>query len=124
MSAFVLSKRPDGKYKFKFVSRKGKTIFTSLPFKQKTDCELIIASVQNHISFFTVTKMKDSSGKYLFRLSKQGLVLATSRKFSTELMLKKGIDQIFKYIPTAETLDFSEDELIFSDADSVTEKQD
>ena len=124
MSAFVISKRPDGKYKFKFASRKGKTIFTSIPCKEKSDCELIIATIQNNISHFHFTKMRDSSGKYLFRLSKDGLVLVTSRKFSTELMLKKGIDQILKYIPTAETLDFSEDELIFSDADSVAEKQD
>lgn len=124
MSAFVISKRFDGNYKFTFASRKGKTIFTSIPCKQKSDCELIIAAIKNNTSDFAFTKMRTGSGKYFFRISKGGLVLATSRKFSTELMLKKGIDQILKYIPAAETLDFSEDEDIFSDVEEtpVTEQ--
>lgn len=124
MSAFVISKRLDGNYKFTFASRKGKTIFTSIPCKDKSDCELIIAAVQNDISNFTFTKKRTGSGKYFFRLSKSGLVLATSRKFSTERMLLKGIDQIMKYVPAAETLDFSENEDIFSDADPIAEGMD
>lgn len=125
MSAFVISKKPDGNYKFTFASRKGKTIFTSISCKKKADCELIIAALQGDTSNFTFTKKRTGSGKYFFRLSKGGLVLATSRKFSTELMLNKGIDQIMRYLPTAETLDFSENESIFSDAeaDPVPETQ-
>ena len=123
MSAFVISKRPDGNYKFTWASRKGKTIFTSIPCKEKSDCEQIIAAVRENISDFTFTKKRTGSGKYFFRLSRGGLVLATSRKFSTELMLRKGIDQILKYIPDAETLDFSENEDLFADAEPVIGKQ-
>lgn len=115
MSAFVITKRYNGDYKFKFASRKGSTIFTSIACKQKSDCELIIAAITNDLSSFTFTKKRNGSGKYFFRISKGGLVLANSRKFSTELMLEKGIDQIMRYVPNAETLDFSEDEAIFSD---------
>ena len=117
MSAFVISKRFDGNYKFTFASRKGKTIFTSIPCKKKSDCELMIAAIRDNTSDFTFSRTRNGSGKYSFRLTRNGLVLANSRKFSTEMMLKKGIDQILKYVPTAETLDFSENELIFSDED-------
>ena len=114
MSAFVISKKTDGDYKFTFANRKGKTIFTSMACKQKSDCHLIIAALREDLSAFSFTKKRMGSGKYYFRLSRNGLVLANSRKFSTELMLQKGIDQILKYLPEAETLDFSETELIFA----------
>ena len=117
MSAFVISKRFNGDYKFAFANRKGKTIFTSIACKQKSDCELIIEAIQENISNFTFTKMRNASGKYFFRISKGGLVLANSRKFSTERMLLKGIEQILKYIETAETLDFSENEPVFEDSE-------
>lgn len=119
MSAFVISKRLNRDYKFTFASRKGKTIFTSIACKEKKDCELIINAIRDNTSSFTFTKMRSGSGKYFFRLSRNGLVLATSRKFSTELLLRKAIDQIMKYLPTAETLDFSENEDIFSNVDPV-----
>ena len=111
MSAFVISKKPDGDYKFTFANRKGKTIFTSLACKQKADCHLIIAALKEELPAFSFTRKRTGSGKYYFRISRNGLVLASSRKFSTELMIQKGIDQILKYLPEAETLDFSEADL-------------
>ncbi len=123
MSAFVISKRADGNYKFTFASRKGKTIFTSISCKQKSDCELMIHAIRENTSDFTFSKMRTGGGKYFFRIARNGLVLATSRKFTTELMLQKGIDQILKYVPMAETLDFSENEDIFADVDSTAEVQ-
>lgn len=119
MGMFVISKRFNGEYKFVFTSRKGKTIFTSLSCKQKTDCELMIDAIRDNIALFAFTKNSTASGKYFFRLSKGGLVLATSRKYSTELSLKKGINEILKYIQRAEILDFSENEFVFPDADDV-----
>ena len=119
MSAFVISKRLDGNYKFTFASRKGKTIFTSISCKEKSDCETIIAAIKNELPSFTFRKARTGSGKYFFRITRGGLVLATSRKFSTELMLQKGIDQFMKYLPIAETLDFSENEDVFADADAA-----
>ena len=119
MSVFVISRRTNGDYKFELTSRKGKTIFTSIPCKQKDDCERMIAGIKSDIQIFTFTKNATASGKYFFRLSKDGLVLATSRKFSTELSLKKGISDILKYVYRAETLDFSENGLVFPDAADV-----
>ncbi|MHA6278781.1 DUF1508 domain-containing protein [Salinimicrobium sp. CAU 1759] len=115
MSAFVISKRDTGNYKFTFASRKGKTIFTSIACREKSDCEKIIETIQGDLESFTFRKARTGSGKYFFRITRGGLVLATSRKFSTELMLQKGIDQFLKYVPEAETLDFSMSEDVFAE---------
>jgi len=116
---FVISKRNNGEYKCVFTSRKGFTIFTSISCKQKSDCQMIIEGLKENINELAFTKNATPSGKHFFRISKGGLVLATSRKFSTELMLAKGINQIMKYVPTAETLDFSDNEFVFPDAADV-----
>jgi uncharacterized protein len=115
MGAFVISKRFNGDYKFIFASRKGKTIFTSISCKNKSDCELMIAAIRENLDIFAFTKVRAAGNKFVFRLSKDGLVLATSRKYSTEGLLQKGIDEIVKYVNVAETLDFSESE-VFPDA--------
>lgn len=119
MGVFVISKRFNGDYKFVFASRKGKTIFTSISCKQKSDCELMIAGIRQNIDLFTFTKNRTAAGKYFFRLSKGGLVLATSRKYASEVSLKKGILEVNKYVPLAETLDFSENDFVFPDAEAV-----
>lgn len=122
MGTFVISKRYNGEYKFIFASRKGKTIFTSISCKQKTDCERMIAGIKENLPQFAFTKNTAGSGKSFFRLSKDGLVLATSRKYTTELLLQKGIDEIKKYVPTAEILDFSDNEFVFPDEEMATEE--
>lgn len=123
MSAFVISKRLNGSYKFTFANRRGKTIFTSIACRDKSDCELIISTLQNNFSSFTFRRARTGSGKYFFRITRGGLVLATSRKFTTERLLQKGIDQFMKYGLTAETLDFSENEDVFADAEAVSEEK-
>lgn len=119
MGTFVISKRFNGDFKFIFASRRGKTIFTSIGCKHKTDSELMIQAIKENLDQFAFTKIRNAGGKYMFRLSKDGLVLANSRKYSTELRLQKGIDEITKYVPTAEILDFSENDFIFPEAESV-----
>lgn len=119
MGAFVISKRLNGDYKFIFASRRGKTVFTSIACKQKSDCERMIAGIKENTDWFTFTKIKASGGKLFFRLSKDGLVLATSRKFTTERLLQKGIDEIVRSVATAEVLDFSELEMVFPSEEEV-----
>ncbi len=119
MGMFVISKRYNGDYKFIFASRRGKTIFTSIGCKHKSDCELMISAIKENTELFAFTRIRNAAGKYFFRLSKDGLVLANSRKYSTELRLQKGIDEIVKYAPIAENLDFSENEFVFPDAEAV-----
>lgn len=116
---FVISKRYSGDYKFIFASRKGKTIFTSIGCKEKSDCEMMILTIKENISVFAFTKYRKAADKHFFRISKDGLVLANSRKYSTEQMLSKGIDEIIKHAMMAEILDFSENDFVFPDGDLV-----
>ena len=119
MGMFVISKRQSGDYKFVFTSRKGKTIFTSITLKKKEDCQSMIDGLGMHIHQFSFRRKTTPSGKHYFRLIKDGFVLATSRKYSTALMLSKGIDEILKYLPAAETLDFSENEVVFQEENNT-----
>ncbi len=122
MGTFVISKRYNGDYKFVFASRKGKTIFTSIACKHKSDCERMILGIKENMALFAFTKVRKASNKHFFRLSKDGLVLANSRKYSTELMLQKGIDEIITYAYKADILDFSENDFAFSEDSTVFEE--
>ena len=75
--------------------------------------------IKENLQQFTFTKVKNVGGKYFFRMSKEGLILANSRKYTTELLMAKGIDEIMKYVPLAEVLDFSDNAFVFPDADTV-----
>ena len=117
MSAFVISKRFNDEYKFEFTSRKGKTIFTSNSFELKFECENAIELIKQAIDQFTYFKFKSSGGKYFFKIVIKEQVIATSRKYTTELLLKKGINEIVQYASKSEILDFSSNDFIFPDLD-------
>ncbi len=123
MGAFVISKRINGDFKFTFATRRGKTVFTSIGCRDKSDCEKIIDALRENVSQFTFTKIRQSSGKFFFRISKDGLVLANSRKFTTELLMQKGLNDFLDRVVKTETLDFSEQEFVFGsvgeDVDNV-----
>lgn len=119
MGTFVIDKRDNGDYKFVFATRRGKTIFTSIGYKQKSDCEQMILWFKEHLTLFTFTKVKNAGGKYFFRLSKDGLILANSRKYTTELLMAKGIDEILRFVSTAEILDFSDNDFVFPELEDV-----
>jgi uncharacterized protein YegP (UPF0339 family) len=113
MAMFVISKRGNGHFKFDFTSRRGNPIFSSIACKHKTDCKQIIGAITEQFEAFTLTRKATPSGKHFFRISRNGLVLATSRYFSTPLRLEKGLEEIQKYLHEAEILDFSENGDIF-----------
>jgi hypothetical protein len=58
-------------------------------------------------------RFKSSGGKFFFRLILDEKEIAISRKYTTQLLLQKGIDEIIKYAQKAEFLDFSSSEEIF-----------
>jgi len=115
MGAFVISKRFNGVFKFVFSSRKGKTIFTSMGYKSFYECSNDIDILVLNLELVVYQKVKGSNSKYVFRMLIEERVLAISRKYSTELMLQKGIDEIIKYASKAEILDFSNDVAVFFD---------
>jgi uncharacterized protein YegP (UPF0339 family) len=113
MGTFVILQRTSGAYKYEFVSRKGKTIFTSNDFELRFECEEEIEQFKNSIERCVFLRFKSSSGKFFFRLILNDHEVAVSRRYTTQLLLQKGIDEIIKYADKAEFLDFSSAEDIF-----------
>lgn len=117
MGTFVISKRFDDQYKFVFTSRKGKTIFTSASFELKMDCETIIEQIKSTIENYTYVKSKAANGKYFFKMMLNDELISTSRKYTTPLLLEKGINEIMQYASKSEVLDFSMNDFEFVDFD-------
>ncbi len=115
MGAFVISKRFDDYYKFVFTSRKGKAIFTSFRYELKFECEEGIEYFKNSIDTVTFIKVRTAGGKYYFKIMLEEAHFATSRKYTTELMLQKGIKEVLLYSVKSEILDFSFNNFSFSD---------
>ena len=121
MGAFVISRRFNDEYKFVFTSRKGKVIFTSLSYELKFECEEDIEKFKLNVDQAKFLKFKGSGGKYFFKLMLGELHFATSRKYTTELLLQKGIKEIVTYSSKSEILDFSSNESIFEDEEELEE---
>ena len=115
MGAFVISKRFDDRYKFVFTSRKGKTIITSPSFELKMECEEIIEEIKSNLEKYTYVKARAANGKYFFKMMLDDAVMATSRKYTTPLLLQKGIDEINRTAAKSDVLDFSVHEFVFPD---------
>lgn len=113
MASLVITKRFSGDYKFELTSRKGKTIFTSNAYELRMDCEADAEHLRSVFETCTFVKFKTTKGKFFFRVVVAGVVMATSRKYSTELMVQKGITEIVKYGAKAEILDFSNNDFVF-----------
>ena len=121
MGAFVISRRFNDEYKFVFTSRKGKVIFTSLSYELKFECEEDIEKFKLNVDQAKFLKFKGSGGKYFFKLMLGEVHFATSRKYTTELLLQKGIKEIVTYSSKSEILDFSSNESIFEDKEEFEE---
>jgi uncharacterized protein YegP (UPF0339 family) len=113
MGTFVITQRASGLYKYEFVSRKGKTIFTSNDFELRFECEEQIVLLKNAIERCVFLRFKSFGGKFFFRLILDEHELAVSRRYTTQLLLQKGIDEIVNYAHKAEFLDFSSADDIF-----------
>ncbi|MES2574219.1 MAG: DUF1508 domain-containing protein [Bacteroidota bacterium] len=115
MGTFVISKRFDDRYKFVFTSRKGKTIFTSPSLELKMECEDSIDAIKSNIEKYTYVKSRSANGKYFFKMMLEETTIATSRKYTTPLLLQKGIDEIIRTAVKSDVLDFTMNEFVFPD---------
>lgn len=122
MATFVITKRFDGSFKFVFTSRNGKTIFTSSRYILKEDCVAGIEVVKNAIQNYACVNFKGANGKYFFKIVVANEVLAISRKFSTELLLQKGKDEIHRYAAASEILDFSQNDFVFEEEEILNQE--
>ena len=117
MGTFSISTRFNGQYKFVFNNRRGKVIYTSIPYNDKEACEKAISIIKMESKESAFHKFKAAGGKFFFKILIDGVVVASSRKYSTELMLQKGINEILKYGGEAETIDFTEQDFVFPEID-------
>ncbi|THF48739.1 hypothetical protein E6C50_13360 [Flavobacterium supellecticarium] len=109
MGAFVITKRENEQYRFNYTSRKGKIILTGASHNQKVGCVRDIQMLKLYHADTLFLKFKTPGGKYFFRVVIQDHIYATSRKFTTELRIAKGIEEIQRNVEIAEVLDFSVD---------------
>ena len=107
MGTFVITKRISDLYKYEFVSRKGKPIFISKDFELRFECENEIEKLKVSIESCFYMQFKSTKGKFYFKIVLNDQELAISRKFSTQLMMQKSINEIIKYGSQSEILDFS-----------------
>ena len=115
MATFVISKKSNGDFKFVFTSRKGKIIFTSVAYPSEEACEVVIGELKIGLANMVFVTEKASGNKYLFKITHKEKQLAISRKYTTLLLLQKGIDEIKSGILSAETLNFTLSHFVFGD---------
>ncbi|MFI2743321.1 DUF1508 domain-containing protein [Zhouia sp. PK063] len=113
MGVFMINKTEKGWYETEFFNYKGKKLFNSICCKQKSDCLLIVQTLKSELEQFVIRKSTATSGKHIFRLSRGGYILGTSREFPSELSLNKAIDMTLKYVPDAEILDLPDESDVF-----------
>src|SRR6478752_5280427 len=119
MGAFVISKRFNDEYKFVFTSRIGKVIFTSRSYELRFECEVDIDRFKAEVGSVVYVRQRFSDGKYYFKLLLNNEFFARSRKYSTELRLQKGIDEIRRDAVRSEILDFSTNDFVFPEWETL-----
>ena len=119
MGTFVISKRINDQYKYEFTSRKGKTIFTSNDFDLRFECEEAIEDLKNSFEEVFFMRFKSKNGKFYFKIILREVEIAVSRKYTTQLLMQKGIDEIMRAAHKSEILDFSSGHDIFPPAEDV-----
>jgi uncharacterized protein YegP (UPF0339 family) len=115
MGTFVIGRKNNDEYKFEFVSRKGKTILVSGGYELRFECEAEIELIKASLEACDYLRFKTTKGRCFFKLMLEEKVVATSRKYSTELMMQKGIAEVMRQASKAEVLDFSGGDSIFQD---------
>jgi hypothetical protein len=79
------------------------------------ECEDSIEAIKSDIEKCTYVKSRASNGKYFFKMMLENTVIATSRKYTTPLLLEKGIDEIMRTAMKSDVLDFTMNEFVFPD---------
>jgi uncharacterized protein YegP (UPF0339 family) len=119
MGTFVITKRLSGYYKYEFTSRKGKAIFVSNDFELRFECEEDIESLKKAIDNVFFMRFKSKNGKMYFKMILNEKEVAVSRRYTTPLLMQKGIDEIIRTLSQSEVLDFSIQHDIFPPAEEI-----
>ncbi|MDR2223226.1 MAG: hypothetical protein LBE34_10875 [Flavobacteriaceae bacterium] len=109
MSAFVISIKENGKYKYTFEHRRGKTLMTSVEYSSIEAVHANIEFLRSNFTSLNFIKFKTPAGKSYFRLAIDKKIYANSRRFNTELRFEKAMEEIKTNFNQAEVLDLSFD---------------
>src|SRR5690606_3283959 len=109
MGTLVISKKENSKYKYAYNNRKGNTLLTSNSYETKAHCISEINILKRNFSSIEYVRYKTPSGKLYFKISINGYILGSSRKFTTPLLMEKGLNDFKAYFTESEVLDFTED---------------
>ena len=124
MGTLVITIKENKTFKYAYNNFKGNTLFTSSTLKSKAQCFSEINIIKNNFDVLQFVKFKTPSSKFFFKLELNGFILGNSRKFTTPLLIEKGINDIKKNFLTSEVLDFTEN--IFGEIpefEELSEKQ-
>src|SRR5690554_5855616 len=92
MGTLVISKKENNKYKYTYNNRKGNTLLTSNSHETKAHCISEINILKRNFSSIEYVRYKTPSGKLYFKISVNGHLLGSSRKFTTPLLMEKGLN--------------------------------
>ena len=119
MGTLVISIKENGKHKYTYNNRKGNTIFTSNSQVSKFACISEITVLKKNFSSLNYIKYKTPAGKLYFKVVVNDFVIGTSRKFTTPLLMEKGMSDFQKNFLNSEILDFTDN--IFEDFPPIFE---
>ena len=119
LGTFVITKRLNGNYKYKFTSRKGKAILISNDFELRFECEEDIEALKKSVESIFFMRFKSKNGKMYFKVIINEKEIAVSRKYLTHFLMEKGISEVNRTLQQSEILDFSLDQEIFPPANYI-----
>lgn len=109
MGTLVISKKENNQYKYTYNNRKGNVIFTSNSYLSKAHCLSEINIIKRNFSIISFVYYKTPSGKLFFKVNVNDHILGVSRKFTTPLLMEKGVNDLKNNFLASEVLDFTED---------------
>ncbi len=109
MGTLVISKKENNTYKYTYNNRKGNILITSSSHETKAHCISEINVLKRNFSSVEYLCYKTPSGKLYFKISINGHLIGSSKKFTTPLLMEKGMNDFKTYFLESEILDFTED---------------
>ncbi|HUH25613.1 MAG TPA: hypothetical protein VLY87_03235 [Flavobacterium sp.] len=109
MGTIVISKKENNTFKYTYNNRKGHTLLSSNSHETKAHCMSEINVLKRNFSSIEYLRYKTPSGKLYFKININTHILGTSRKFTTPLLMDKGLNDFKNNFISSEVLDFCED---------------
>lgn len=108
MGTIIISKNTRG-FRFSYNNFKGHPLVIGEVELSIEACHIAIETLKKALDTISIETSKATSGKFFFQLFLDNQRVATSRKFTTLLLMEKGLRDFKENFIKAETLDFTRD---------------